>query len=64
MQKDLPSIELNHLDDQELRRLIMLWRTHATHGSHEAQGIVYAFEAELTRRRIFASVATNDSAFN
>lgn len=56
MSTDFPSNELGHLNDQEFSRLIMLWRVYASLGHREAQGIVYAFEAEQSRRRIIASV--------
>lgn len=64
MRKDKPLINFKNLDDQELRRLISSWRAQAARGSDEAPGIIYAFEAEMTRRRIFSSVRTNDPTFN
>lgn len=64
MEKDKLLIDFKKLDDHELQRLILIWRARAARGSEEAPGIIYAFEAEMTRRRIFSSVRTNDPTFN
>jgi hypothetical protein len=53
-----------NLDDQALQRLIAFWRTQLLCGSHEAQGILYAFEAEMTKRCNSSSLNVSDSAFN
>ena len=62
MQEDLSLTESQNLDDQKLRRLIELWRNKALGGSYEAQGILYAFEAEMMRRRTSCFLSSNDSA--
>ncbi|RZI59956.1 MAG: hypothetical protein EOP14_03130 [Pseudomonas sp.] len=64
MQEYSSSTEFINLNDQELQRLIALWRNQVLCGNHEAQGILYAFEAEMMKRRISSSFSVNNSAFN
>jgi hypothetical protein len=64
MQEYSSSTEFMNLDDQALQRLITFWRNQVLCGSHEAQGIVYAFEAEMTRRCSVSSLSANDSFFD
>ena len=64
MQEYLSLTEFMNLDDQALQRLITFRRNQVLCGSHKAQGILYAFEAEMTRRRISCSLGANNSALN
>ena len=64
MQEYSSSTEFMNIDDQALQRLITFWRNQVLCGSYEAQGILYAFEAEMTRRRISCSLGDNNSALN
>lgn len=51
-----------NLDDRELQRMIALQRNHVLCGSHEVQGILYAFKAELMRRSTSSSFSADDYA--
>ncbi|VTU45106.1 hypothetical protein SRS16P2_00006 (plasmid) [Variovorax sp. SRS16] len=42
--------QLGHLDDEELERLAVSWRTLALRGDREANGIAHALEVERRRR--------------
>jgi hypothetical protein len=41
---------LDHMEDQDLKRLVVLWRAQALRGNREAFGIAHALEVELRRR--------------
>lgn len=41
---------LGHLDDDELARLAVAWRTQALRGDREANGIAHTLEVEQRRR--------------
>lgn len=44
------SDQLAHIDDEELVRLAVSWRTQASRGDREAFGVAHALEVECRRR--------------
>ncbi|CAN5902420.1 hypothetical protein BH11PSE13_BH11PSE13_38280 [soil metagenome] len=42
--------QLDHVGDEELERLCVMWRARARHGEREAFGIAHALEVEQRRR--------------
>ena len=53
MKKDLSArlpTQLDHLDDQDLARLVTLWRLQALGGNCQVQRIAQLFEIEQQRR--------------